>query len=75
MFKNPEVTQDYELKWEKNIDEEALRNFLVKEKQFAEFRIEGAIKKIKANKGVQPRLEAFFGKPVITKTSTVVKKE
>jgi hypothetical protein len=75
LFKNPEVIQDYELKWEKNIDEEALRNFLVKEKQFAEFRIEGAIKKIKANKGVQPRLEAFFGKPVITKTNTVVKKE
>ena len=52
-----------------------MTNFLVKEKQFAESRLEGAIKKIKANKGVQPRLEAFFGKPVITKTSHVGKKE
>jgi hypothetical protein len=33
------------------------------------------VKKIKANKGVQPRLEAFFGKPIITKTSTVVRKD
>lgn len=30
LFKNPEVTDDYELKWEKNIDEEALKNFLIK---------------------------------------------
>jgi len=29
LFKNPLVTDDYELKWEKNIDEEALRKFLV----------------------------------------------
>lgn len=70
LFRKPEVTDDYELKWEKNIDEEAFKNFLVKEKQFAESRVDGAIKKIKANKGVQPRLEAFFGKPVITKNST-----
>lgn len=75
MFKKPEVTDDYELKWEKNIDEEALRNFLIKEKQFAESRLDGAIKKIKANKGVQPRLEAFFGKPTIVKNTSAKKDE
>ncbi|CAM6002294.1 unnamed protein product [Sphagnum balticum] len=56
LFKNPRVTDEYELKWEKNIDEEALRKFLIEEKQFAEFRLDGAIKKLKANKGTQPRL-------------------
>lgn len=50
------MTNDYELKWEKNIDEEALRKFLVEEKGFAESRIEGAVKKLKSNKGTQARL-------------------
>lgn len=35
LFKKPNVTDDYELKWEKNIDEEALRNFLVGQKGFS----------------------------------------
>jgi len=53
-----------------------LRKFLIGEKGFAESRLDGAIKKIKANKGVQPRLEAFFGKPVVVKhTSNSVKKD
>lgn len=51
-----------------------MRNFLIKEKGFAENRLDGAIKKLKANKGTQPRLEAFFGKPVITKNSNLGKK-
>jgi hypothetical protein len=42
---------------------------LCDEKGFAESRIEGAIKKLKAQKGTQPRLEAFFGKPTIVKSS------
>ena len=64
------MTDDYELKWEKNIDEEALRKFLVDEKGFAESRIEGAVKKLKSNKGTQARLESFFGKPTVVKSST-----
>jgi flap endonuclease-1 len=56
LFKNPLVTDDYELKWEKNIDEEALRKFLCEEKGFAETRVEGAVKKLKSNKGTQARL-------------------
>jgi hypothetical protein len=29
LFKKPNVTDDYQLKWEKNIDEEALKSFLI----------------------------------------------
>ena len=32
-------------------------------------RVDAAIKKLKAVKGTQPRLEAFFGKPTIVKSS------
>lgn len=62
------------MKWEKNIDEEALKKFLCVEKQFSETRVDAAIKKLKAVKGTQPRLEAFFGKPTVVK-STIAKKE
>lgn len=75
LFRNPLVTDDYELKWEKNIDEEALKKFLVNEKQFAETRVDGAIKKIKSNKGTQPRLEAFFGKPTVVKSNQIAQKK
>ena len=46
-------------------------------KSFSETRVEGAIKKIKAvgKKGTQPRLEAFFGKPTIIKSTVGPKKE
>ena len=65
------MTDEYELKWEKNIDEEALRKFLCEDKGFAESRVEGAVKKLKSNKGgTQARLESFFGKPTIVKSTT-----
>lgn len=63
------MTDDYELKWEKNIDEEALKKFLCVEKGFNEDRVSNAIKKLKTTKTAQPRLEAFFGKPTIVKSS------
>jgi len=36
--------------------------------------VDGAIKKLKTNKGTQPRLEAFFGKPTIVKSGTSASK-
>lgn len=56
LFKKPLVTDEYELKWEKNIDEEALKKFLCVEKGFNEERVNNAIKKLKTNKPTQPRL-------------------
>lgn len=53
-----------------------MKAFLCGEKGFSLQRVEGGIKKINASGkgGSQVRLEAFFGKPVVTK-STVGKKE
>lgn len=49
---------EVEIKWEKNIDQEALKKFLVEEKGFSEQRVDSGIKKIlNAGKGgTQPRL-------------------
>lgn len=50
LFKNPPVDKEVQFKWDKNaIDEEGLKLFLVKEKNFSEVRVEGGIKKIKVN--------------------------
>ena len=53
---------NFQLKWEKP-DVEALKEFLVHEKQFNETRVDNAIKKLeKAFTGpVQGRLDSFFG--------------
>lgn len=48
LFREPNVLKDVELKFEKKIDEEALKHFLCEEKGFAITRVQGGIKKIKA---------------------------
>jgi flap endonuclease-1 len=59
------------------VDEEGLKEFLVKEKGFSEQKVEGGIKKIQASYkgGSQVRLESFFGKPVVTKSSNPKKEQ
>lgn len=58
LFNEPNVLTEVDLKWEKNIDQEALKKFLIDEKGFSEQRVESGIKKItSAGKGgTQPRL-------------------
>ena len=58
LFKTPNVLTEVELKWEKKIDEAALKAFLVDEKGFSEQRVESGIKKIMGSykSGTQPRL-------------------
>lgn len=56
LFKKPLVTDDFELKWDKNFDEVALKKFLCVGKGFNEERVEKAIGKLKTVKPAQPRL-------------------
>jgi len=70
LFKKPEVTDPALLadtvKWN-DPDEEALVEFLVKEKGFSEDRVRGGCAKLKKARGssVQGRLTSFFGEPVV----------
>jgi flap endonuclease-1 len=69
LFKNPEVFTDLP-KYEINPpDEENLRKFLIEEKNFAEDRVEGLIKRLEKAKKSKPQmtLESFFGRPTIVK--------
>jgi len=63
LFRNANVFDDanFEFKWTEP-DIEGLIQFLVKEKQFNQERVENAIKKLKANRStsVQGRLDAFI---------------
>ncbi|KAI9151093.1 Elongation of fatty acids protein 2 [Blastocladiella emersonii ATCC 22665] len=63
LFKNPEVLDPSEvnLVWS-DPDEEALVEFMCKEKGFAEDRIRNAVKKMQKSKsaGVQGRIDSFF---------------
>ena len=78
LFKNPEVmdTTGLNLTW-KAPDEEGLVEFLVKENGFNEYRVRGVcakIKKARAGKASQNRLESFFGPPKII-SSTIGKRK
>lgn len=68
LFKNPEVNKNITKEMLKNTppDEDKLRELLVEQKGFAEYRVTSAMDKIKNNaaKGVQTSLESFFGKPI-----------
>ena len=74
LFKEPEVVNTKDIKLEfKKPDFEGLKNFLVKEKNFSESRIENAIKRLDVakSKASQSRLENFF--PVKGNVSSSVK--
>jgi len=70
LFKEPEVMDcsKLELKWTEP-DEEALVQFLVKEKNFSEDRVRSGVAKLKKSRqsSVQVRLTDFFGQPTVTK--------
>jgi flap endonuclease-1 len=72
LFVNPEVAdpEATDFKWT-DVDADALRKYLVEDKQFGEERVNKAIERLKACKGknTQNRLESFFG------PSTIVHKE
>lgn len=63
MFTGPQVSSDYELKWNPP-DEEGLVKFLVDEKGFNKENVENAIAKLKKSKlkSNQQRLDCFFKK-------------
>lgn len=63
-----------QFKWEKP-NETELKKFLVDEKGFSEKRVESALAKMSTfdGKGVQSRLESFFGKPLAVKNSGSLK--
>eukprot|EP01114_Cavostelium_apophysatum_P022485 TRINITY_DN8153_c0_g1_i1.p1 TRINITY_DN8153_c0_g1~~TRINITY_DN8153_c0_g1_i1.p1 ORF type:complete len:411 (-),score=116.25 TRINITY_DN8153_c0_g1_i1:45-1244(-) len=67
LFKEPDVLDPskVELKWTAP-DEEALMQFLVTEKGFAEDRVKSGIEKLKQSRktSVQDRLTSYFGEPV-----------
>lgn len=59
LFLNPEITEDYELKW-KNPDKGGIIEFLCGEHGFSEERVSSAIKKIKKMDSTQKSLEDWF---------------
>ena len=74
LFKEPEVVNTKEIKLEfKKPDFEGLKEFLVKEKNFSESRIDNAIKRLDVakSKASQSRLDSFF--PVKGNVSSSVK--
>lgn len=78
MFNNPDVTpaEGMEFKWEKP-DEDALKKFLVEDKQFSENRIDNGIERLKKSLGKQnqSRLDSFFMKAPSSSTSKVEPKK
>ena len=72
MFKEPEVieTKDLKIEWGKP-DVEGLKEFLVKEKNFSEGRIENAMKRLAnaKSKANQSRLDNFFKPISVSQTS------
>jgi flap endonuclease-1 len=76
IFNQPEVIkgEDIDLKWEE-VDEEGLKQFLVKEKKFDETRVQNAIAKLKATRkqGSQGRLDSFFNVIGKSTSSTLLK--
>ena len=73
LFKEPEVieTKDLKIEWGKP-DVEGLKEFLVKEKNFSEGRIENAMKRLAnaKSKANQSRLDNFF-KPISVSQSSI----
>ena len=63
MFNNPDVSKDFELKWN-TPDDEGLVKFLVDDKGFNKENVENAIAKLKKSKlkSNQSRLDLFFKK-------------
>ncbi|MEA2070459.1 MAG: flap endonuclease-1 [Asgard group archaeon] len=63
IFLDPEVKTDYALKW-KPLAVEEIVEFLVKERDFSESRVQSALEKvinIREEKRKQPKLDSFFG--------------